>query len=244
MVLNIINFYILEQKFAIIKPVNKNIPFCIFCGNEADSKDHIPSKNLLEKPFPPNLLTIDSCIKCNRSFSLDEEYFLNVLVEISTNPALLIKKEEGGNIFRARERSPKLKERIENSMISQTDGRIYFHPEYDRIQKVVEKNAAGLYFHKYGLRRPLNEFHCTGVYPFSVEELRPPDIFLLAYSERFKPKKWTIIQDNVFSYIVVRDWRRNNGLTMIFHIHDSVWCTISIPYPKQKAAEKRQLNLF
>jgi hypothetical protein len=66
---------------------------CLFCGEIADTKDHIPSKKLLEKPYPNNLLTIPSCDKCNKSFSLDEEYFLNVLVEISNNPTLLAKKK-------------------------------------------------------------------------------------------------------------------------------------------------------
>lgn len=230
-----------------IKTKKGNIPFCLFCGNKADSKDHIPSKNLLEKPYPLNLLTIDSCVKCNQSFSLDEEYFLNVLTEISTNPALLIKKEAGGNIYKARERSSKLKERIKRSLITEADGRIYFKPEYERLKRVIEKNAAGLYFHKYNLVKPLSSFNCIGIYPFSVDERRPSDVFLLTFSERFRPKRWTTIQKDVFSFIVVRDWRRNNALTMIFHIHDTVWCVVGIPHPLSRNLNKRsihnQLNL-
>lgn len=221
---------------------------CLFCGNIAETKDHIPSKNLLEKPYPDNLLTIPSCEKCNKSFSLDEEYFLNVLVEISTNPTLLAKKIIGGNVHRARERSKGLKKRIEDSLIQGDDGRFYFQSEEDRIKRVIEKNALGLYFHKYNKLSSLDSFKCVGFYPFSVIESRTAEIFLLTYTEKFNPKKWTTIQNDVFSYIVVRDWRRDNKLSMIFHIHNSVLCIIEIPYPSstkpKTLARLNQLTIF
>ena len=157
---------------------------CYFCGSSSESRDHIPSKNLLEKPYPNNLLTIPSCKKCNKSFSLDEEYFLNALVEISNNTTLLSKKELGGNVYKARLRSPKLKDRIQNSLIEGEDGKIYFNMESDRIKRVIEKNALGLYFHRYNKLEALSNFNCTGFYPFSVEETRPAEIFLLTYSEK------------------------------------------------------------
>lgn len=221
---------------------------CVFCGKIASTKDHIPSKNLLEKPYPDNLLTIPSCSRCNRSFSLDEEYFLNVLVEVSDNPTLLSKKEIGGNVYKARERSLGLKKRIEDSFIKNDDGKFYFKSETDRIKRVIEKNALGLYFHRYKKRAELSHFRCVGFYPFSIEETRPPEIFLLTYTEKFKPKRWTIIQKDIFSYIVVRDWRRNNNLSMIFHIHNTVWCIIEIPFPLPYKSNRKnigsQLTIF
>lgn len=221
---------------------------CLFCGKIAETKDHIPSKNLLEKPYPNNLLTIPSCDKCNKSFSLDEEYFLNVLVEISDNPTLQAKKNFGCNVHKARERSKGLKKRIEDSLIKGEDGKIYFQSETNRIKKVIEKNALGLYFHKYHKLARLDSFKCVGFYPFTVEETRPAEIFLLTYTEKFKPKSWTTIQNDVFSYIVVRDWRRDNKLSMIFHIHNSAWCIIEIPYPsstKSKTLTRlNQLTVF
>ena len=179
---------------------------------------------------------------------MDEEYFLNVLVEVSTNPTLLYKKEEGGSVYRARKRSPKFQARIQNSLIQADDGKIYFQTEGNRIKRVIEKNATGLYYHRYSVVPEINSLNCTGFYPFSVEESRPTEIFLLTYSEKFKPKKWTTIQKNVFSYIVVRDWRRDNKLTMIFHIHNSAWCIIEIPHPTKYKHQSRfngyQMNLF
>lgn len=223
---------------------------CTFCENTADSRDHIPSKSLLEKPYPNNLLTIPACKKCNQSFSLDEEYFINVLTEISNNPNLIARKLEGGNVYKARKRSPKLKFKMEESYFQDETGKIYFRTEQDRIKKVIEKNALGLYYHKYKKKALLKSFNCNGFYPFENEETRPAEIFMLTYSEKFKIKKWIHIQPNVFSYIVVRDWTRNNKLTMIFHIHNTVWCVIEIPYPTSKRinsnikTNQKQLTLF
>jgi hypothetical protein len=214
---------------------------CVFCCKSASTKDHIPSKSLLEKPYPNNLLTVSSCKKCNEAFSPDEEYLLNVLVEISLNPILLAKKEYG-NVYRARQRSPKLNNRIQNSLIEGDDGRVYIQPEYKRIYKVIEKNALGLYYKKYRIWVRLDEFKCTGIFPYNIHDLRPTDIFMLTYQENFKPKRWTNVQSGVFSYIVVRDSMRDNNLTMIFNIHDTVWCVIEIPYPSYR--KKRWLKKF
>jgi len=211
---------------------------CIFCGDKADTKDHIPSKNLLEKPYPNNLFTVPSCKRCNNSFSSDEEYFLNVLSEISANQTLLSKKAENGSIFRARENSPGLKALIQNSFVGCEDGSVYFQPDLQRINRVIEKNAAGLYYHKYKFSSQLRNSKCTGFYPYSVNDLRPFDVFLSTHSERFIPKKWTIIQKNIFSYIIVRNQILGNKLIMILDIHDTAWFTIEVPLLKPNYRKK------
>ena len=43
---------------------------------------------LLEKPYPPNLLTIPSCCECNTGFKQDEEYFLAVMAQSSIRMGL------------------------------------------------------------------------------------------------------------------------------------------------------------
>jgi len=48
---------------------------CIYCNFAvADTVDHIPPKLLLAKPYPDNLLTVPSCLKCNSSFQKHDEY--------------------------------------------------------------------------------------------------------------------------------------------------------------------------
>ena len=53
---------------------------CCYCGDFADTVDHVPSKVFLEKPYPENLPVVPCCKKCNERFSLDEEY-VAVLLE-------------------------------------------------------------------------------------------------------------------------------------------------------------------
>lgn len=48
---------------------------CAYCGEYPETRDHVPSKIILENPFPENLPVVPSCLKCNNGFSLDEEYF-------------------------------------------------------------------------------------------------------------------------------------------------------------------------
>lgn len=221
---------------------------CLYCSNKSSNKEHVPSKRLLEKPYPKNLLTFPACNTCNNSFSLDEEYFLNVLATLSESGPLVARTEPGGSIYKSRLRSDKLYKRLIESLVDGEDGRTYFRPETQRLKRIIEKYAFGLYYFKYKKLAPLNLFRCVGFYPFQAEDTRPIEIIMLTHSEKFKLKKWTHIQKNVFSYIVVRDWRRENKLTMIFHIHNTVWCVIEIPYPSSNRLYERnfkgQYNLF
>jgi hypothetical protein len=48
---------------------------CVYCGcEEPTTVDHIPPKLFFERPYPPNLLTVPTCLKCNKSFQGDDEY--------------------------------------------------------------------------------------------------------------------------------------------------------------------------
>ena len=83
------------------------------CGTDFSSlnssettPEHVPSKCLLRKPYPANLVTIEACRECNKSFSLDEEYLKGLLWTVlagSTDPgkqktpevARMLKKKRG-----------------------------------------------------------------------------------------------------------------------------------------------------
>lgn len=54
--------------------------FCTYCGvPNPETSDHIPPKTIFAKPYPPNLLTVPCCTKCNNNMSKDDEYFRNML---------------------------------------------------------------------------------------------------------------------------------------------------------------------
>lgn len=53
---------------------------CFYCGERADTRDHIPSKVILDEPYPESLAVVPCCRRCNNGFSSDEQYSA-VLIE-------------------------------------------------------------------------------------------------------------------------------------------------------------------
>lgn len=114
---------------------------CSYCGDTPKTRDHVPSRILLDDPFPDNLPVVPCCEKCNQDFSLDEEYFACVIECIlhgTTNPDKL-KREKIKSIL---SKKKQLKQRIENSFVFQ-DGDILCKIEEDRFGKVVTRLAKG-----------------------------------------------------------------------------------------------------
>ena len=69
--------------------------WCIRCAREMrglrNSRDHVPSKVLLRKPYPTNLPVVDICSRCNAGFAKDEEYvavFMSAVLSGSSEPKL------------------------------------------------------------------------------------------------------------------------------------------------------------
>jgi hypothetical protein len=55
---------------------------CIYCQkNPKETADHVPPKGIFKKPRPSNLITVPACLKCNSSFSVDDDYFLNIALD-------------------------------------------------------------------------------------------------------------------------------------------------------------------
>jgi len=97
--------------------------WCIHCGtpiSTVDSnKDHVPSKALLEKPYPDNLPTVLICAGCNNGFSRDEEYmavFLQCVLKGTADPDLHGDTRSG----RALRKDQKLRAKIELSRAENT----------------------------------------------------------------------------------------------------------------------------
>jgi hypothetical protein len=49
--------------------------YCAYCGEATGTRDHVPSKILLDMPYLDNLPVVPACLRCNNGFSPDEEYF-------------------------------------------------------------------------------------------------------------------------------------------------------------------------
>src|SRR5262245_62097325 len=52
----------------------RQMAWCVYCGRDTETRDHVPSRIFLDEPYPENLPVVPACRRCNESFSLGEEY--------------------------------------------------------------------------------------------------------------------------------------------------------------------------
>ena len=114
---------------------------CVYCGNMTESRDHVPSKVLLDEPYPENLPVVFSCLQCNQGFFLDEEYFaclIACLIAGSTIPENISRSK----IQRILARKPSLTAMLENARQVHGDS-IFFNIDKKRVDNVILKLARG-----------------------------------------------------------------------------------------------------
>ena len=205
----------------------------------------MPPRTFLERPFPQNLLTVPSCIKCNSGFSKDEQYVLILIAHISTASTLTSKLEAGGTVDRALSRAPALDERIIESLEVDGTGRINIQPELNRVNRILEKISLGLFAHRYSRIPDSSSLKSEGAFPYNIKDFRSTQYFLSTFTERFQKKRWSITQPGVFSYIFVRHPRRNNKLWCIMDFHNTLWGVVLCPHPNSiNKMNARQLSML
>lgn len=143
---------------------------CVYCDrHSAGTRDHVPSKVLLDRPFPENLPVVPACRECNESFAPNEEYlacFLESVLAGTTRP----EEVERETVARIYERRPKLRELIEGSRLTEGN-RTLFLPNEARVANVVLKLARG--HSAFELSRvmtgPSSHYVCMPIYAMSEE---------------------------------------------------------------------------
>ena len=115
----------------------RNKGFCVHCGGADETDDHVPSKVLLDEPYPENLMVCSSCLKCNNALSLDEEY-LACLLECVIAGHVDPTKVRRPRIARRLIENPSLMNRLQDARVDR-DGRPYWNVEDDRVRAVVSK---------------------------------------------------------------------------------------------------------
>jgi hypothetical protein len=115
--------------------------FCCYCGGIPDTRDHVPSKVLLDEPFPENLPIVPCCFECNQDFSADEEYFA-CLIECVLNGSTDVEKLKRDKIIRILSKKSLLRKRITDAM-SLDQGTTVFKIEENRVKNVIIKLAKG-----------------------------------------------------------------------------------------------------
>lgn len=114
---------------------------CIYCGGLAETQDHVPSRILLDAPYPENLPVVGACQSCNQGFSKDEQYLV-CLIEAAIVGSPDPDKIRRPSVARSLRRSPALQARIRAAQTCFDDG-IGFAVEEDRVKNVMLKLARG-----------------------------------------------------------------------------------------------------
>ena len=116
---------------------------CVYCGGRPNTREHVPPRVFLDNPLPSDSPTVDSCKRCNESYSLDEQYVacaLECARSGATDPSRVRRKK----IMHILRGNPVLKDRIESTRRTDKTGKsIYFVLEADRVHRIVKKIALG-----------------------------------------------------------------------------------------------------
>ena len=205
---------------------------CVYCGGAASTRDHVPPRCLLEKPFPDNLMTVPSCRDCNAAFSDDEQYLQIVLAQIGFEPHLMAKIEKGGVVDRALLRAPALDERIVQSLDAAPDGRVWFKPERERILTIANKIAFGLYICRYRRRVNLDLFAPLAVYG-TGDDVPQSIVAASHYWPGVRRKPWQTVQRSVFSYLFAKGWLvYDPPLYCLIDFHRTLLAAVACPDPR------------
>ena len=129
---------------------------CIHCGGWLSktnkSRDHVPSKSLLRKPYPDNLPVVEICRACNSRFGKDEEYaaaFLGAVLAGSTEPHRQ-RGPVGRGILLRNEQLRSSIERAKTEFRTIGETRTVWTPDARRFEQVIVKNARGHVYFEFG----------------------------------------------------------------------------------------------
>jgi hypothetical protein len=148
------------------KAGNQRIGECVYCGAIGPiTGDHIPPQNLFARPRPNNLIVVPSCLSCNQSASLDDEYFrmtLSLREDMQPHPANDQLRRAVHRAF-ANPRKAKFTRAFFQGVRRadvETPSGIYLgqQPIYEvnlrRLERVAARIAKGLFYHTRKLRLP------------------------------------------------------------------------------------------
>ena len=189
---------------------------CIHCNKAltraSSNRDHVPSKCLLNEPYPANLKTVRICSDCNRSFSPSEEYVAALLATL-----LWDDEEPPSRLGRILESNWKLQDRLDEALVVENSGpevRVALEPDLNAVEVVVRKNAIGHLWLATGVALPpLTVFTCP------LDNL-PTEARENLFGQR---GDWLVVQKGTYRFNVVKAY--GIDLNMVFVrsvIHETI----------------------
>lgn len=119
---------------------DRNKGWCVYCGGPGETRDHVPSRVLLDEPYPLELPVVPACAACNRAFSRDEAY-LACLIECALTGSVESAKARH-KVGEMLTKSPALATRLAAARYER-DGELGFNSEPGRVRAIIHKLARG-----------------------------------------------------------------------------------------------------
>ena len=197
---------------------------CIPCPeknhSERYSRDHIPTKTLLNSPYPENLMDVGMCRECNSGFARDEEYFAAFLASVisgSTEPDPL----QFPTASRILAHNARLRSRIDGARrVQVTPGKdtvVTWTPELERIERVIGKNARGHILFELGQAITLSPNY---VHIVPIEQLSPQQLSKFEYPQG--SAGWPLtLQSLTSSFCCLSNF--SSGLSFIRSTSPHIW---------------------
>jgi len=196
---------------------------CVYCARLADTKDHIPSKNLFPAGMgPKNPIVVPSCVECNHRFSFDEEYFRYYVCGLAEEYSLYARQVFFSQIKRSIWRKPQIGFKLLKRMKLvdlRTETGLYLgkatqikptEEDWSRFSNVLDKYIKGLVFHE--LKDILPSEYRIKNNVFLIKE-RISDIMSRAKSFNFK---WNTDNKDIFRY----------GFNFVAGTYKSAWVKV------------------
>lgn len=198
---------------------------CAYCGGVPDSRDHVPSKVLLDEPYPQNLPVAESCASCNQGFSVAEEY-LACLIECVIQGTTIPNEKFRPKVYASLNARPSLASRIEKGKQIDGNGNIVWQPEKECVEEVLLKLARGHIAYELGIQR-VDDPEFIEIIPLPAATEDQQDEFLSLPSSYLYPEigsrafvnvltgkssafeNWLIVQRDRYQYAVGQsegDW--------------------------------------
>ena len=187
---------------------DRNSNICIYCHSGQLTKEHAPSKILLDEPFPPNLPVVASCLNCNNKYSYDEEY-VACLIEVMRTNATNIDMIKRNKIKTAMNKNSKL-------------SKLFFVEDKSHLLKISAGKIKNIFvkLSKSHISFELNELIYNDNYTIrymilntedekmKANNLNPEHLFPEVGSRLFQKiisnggNSWQIVQDNQYRYSI------------------------------------------
>lgn len=215
---------------------------CAYCGGPPDTVDHVPSRVLLDEPYPPNLPVVACCERCNHSFSADEPY-VACLVECAVAGSCEPEVTEREKVRRLLKMEPALARSLDAArVVDPHNAAVAFMPDRDRLMNVVMKLARGHVAYRTGelvLQQPsrvnvapLHTLTLLDLTDFETEPIERilPEVGSRAYAETllaedvaFAGGGWQVVQRGRYRYLVT--W--SDGLSVRMVLSEYLACSVT-----------------